>query len=157
MGEHHDTPLNRHVEVHKAVEQTRHRFWWPCLTALAAVLFNAASIPRKPTSAQPDFHSPCCPRLPLLQITMHLVTALPAATSGDDAIVVMADWLPKVAKPPWAASKETTTVAEPSAVSNAVVKLHRHPEAVISNNLQPKDAKFPSKVWQALFAETGAF
>ena len=154
MRECHDTPLAGHFGMDEPTEQVRRCFWWPRLSASVAAFVQGchtcqttkASNQRTAGLLQPL----PVPDYPFQQITMDLVTALPAGASGNDAVVVFVDRLSKMVH--FAAIKKTITAEELAAVFfNHVVKLHGLPEAIISD----RDPKFTSDFWQALFAKLG--
>ena len=147
-------PLSGHFGVDKTTVQVRRRFWWPRLSASVAAYIqrcHTCQTTKATNQRTAGLMQPLLvPDYPFQQITMDLVTALPAGPSGNDAVVVFVDRLSRMVH--FAAIKKAITAEELAAVFfDTVVKLHGLPEAIISD----RDPKFTLDFWQALFAKMG--
>ncbi|GJP50964.1 hypothetical protein CLOM_g10119 [Closterium sp. NIES-68] len=101
----------------------------------------------RPAGLLQPLEPPC---RPWQQVTMDLVTGLPAGPSGNDAILVVVDRLIKMVH--FAACK-TTIIAEKTAklfLTN-IVRLHGIPSAIISD----RDPRFTSNFWTKAWQQYG--
>lgn len=83
-------------------------------------------------------------------ITVDFVTGLPRSKSGNDSFVVFVDKLSKMIH---IAAMKTTDTAEKFAtiMFRTVIKLHGHPQVIISD----RDTRFTSKFWVELMRLSG--
>ncbi|GJP49851.1 hypothetical protein CLOM_g9009 [Closterium sp. NIES-68] len=150
----HDSNLSGHFGVDKTQKLLHRFYYWPDLASDVQRYVSACPICQRMKSSRQrpaGLLQPLePPQRPWQHVTMDFVTGLPAAATGNDAVLVVVDRLTKMAH---FAPCRTTITAEDTAklFISTVVRLHGLPSAIISD----RDPKFTSKFWQETWAQYG--
>jgi hypothetical protein len=154
MEELHDCPLAAHRGISKTTERVRRYFHWP--TLIEDVQEYVRSCPacqrNKPSNQQPaGLLQPIpVPTQRWQQVTMDLITQLPASQQGNDSILVVVDRLSKFAR--FIPCKTTSTAADIAQLFlQHVVCNHGLPATIISD----RDQRWSGTFWRALTNQLG--
>ena len=150
----HDSPSSGHMGITKTLQRVAQKFWWPHMsrTIYAYVRACPSCQRNKPSTLPPGglLQPLPTPETKWEQITMDLITDLPATKHGHDAIVTFVDRLSKQVH--FAATTKKVNAPELAKIfRHTIYKYHGMPRAIISD----RDERFLSHFWQALFAVVG--
>ncbi|GJP81964.1 hypothetical protein CLOP_g12093, partial [Closterium sp. NIES-67] len=143
-----------HFGVDKTLKALQLFYYWPDMVtdvqrylAASPICQRMKSSHQRPTRLLQPLEPP---QRPWQYVTMDFVTGLPAASSGNDAVLVVVDRLTEMVH--FAPCRTTITSEETARLFiSAIVNLHGIPAAIISN----RDPKFTSKFWQDTWARYG--
>ncbi|GAB4814481.1 hypothetical protein N2152v2_001527 [Parachlorella kessleri] len=149
LEEYHDTRLAGHLGMDKTLGCLERNYWWPTLRADVREYVGTCPCcqANKGTNTKPIgvLHPLPIPTRKWEMVTTDLITQLPKAPSGKDAIAVFVDKLTKMVH----LAATTTTVTAPEFARlyfDNVVRLHGVQRSIVSD----RDPRFTSKFWEAL-------
>ncbi|GAB4820780.1 hypothetical protein N2152v2_007826 [Parachlorella kessleri] len=154
LEEYHDTRLAGHLGMDKTLGCLERNYWWPTLRADVREYVGTCPCcqANKGTNTKPIgvLHPLPIPTRKWEMVTTDLITQLPRAPSGKDAIAVFVDKLTKMVH----LAATTTTVTAPEFARlyfDNVVRLHGVQRSIVSD----RDPRFTSKFWEALHTLQG--
>src|SRR6185312_15738015 len=157
LHECHDAPLGGHLGVAKTTAALSRRFYWPRMHA--EIRHYVTTCPQcqanKASSQLPaGLLQPLpIPSRPWEQVTMDLITQLPATTEGHNAIVVFVDKLTKMVHlaPLTAAQGQSDAPAIAELFFHHVVRAHGLPDSIVSD----RATRFTGTFWRHLWTLLG--
>ncbi len=149
LEEMHDCPLAAHRGIEKTTERLKRYFWWDGLPddAREYVRSCPACQRNKPSNQPPaGLLQPIpAPTHRWQQVTMDLITHLPASQQGNDAIFVVVDRLSKFAR--FIPCRTTSTAADIAMLFlQHIISNHGMPATIISD----RDQRWAGFFWSAL-------
>lgn len=153
LQEHHDVPYSGHSGYSKTLAGIALHFWWPHMTRSVRSYVTSCDICQrtKPSSMPPAGLLQPLPiaQQPWAQVSMDLITDLPAA-DGSDSIVVFVDTLTKMAH--FVPTNKTVSARQLALLFlQHVYRYHGLPERIISD----RDPRIMSEFFSSLFKRLG--